>query len=210
MLPGGSRRSYSIANAPRPEGVIDLQFHIRHIPGGAFTDRVFMDLKERDKLNCEGPLGTFFLRDDSAKPLVLVASGTGYAPIRSLVLDALSRKIDRPMTLFWGGRSRRDIYLLEEPAQWAADNANFKFIPVLSESMPEDRWTGPAGLVHRAVMQAFPDLSDHQVYACGAPVMVDAARYDFAARCNHPASEFFADSFVTQAEANAEPAPLLR
>jgi CDP-4-dehydro-6-deoxyglucose reductase len=204
LLPGGMRRSYSIANAPQAQGVIDLQFHIRHMPGGIFTDHLFSRLREREKLNCEGPHGTFFLRDSSVKPIVLVASGTGYAPIRSLVLDALSRKIKRPMTLFWGGRSARDLYLLAEPAQWAAENENFAFIPVLSEALDADQWTGESGFVHRAVMQRFPDLSGYQVYACGAPVMVDAARRDFAAECGHPATEFFADSFVTQADATAE------
>ena len=200
LLAEGRRRSYSIANAPKTEGVIDLQFHMRLMPGGVFTEHVFGQMKEREKINCEGPLGTFFLRDESEKDIVLVASGTGYAPIRSLLLDAFQRKITRPMTLYWGARTKRDLYMPSEPEQWAKEYANFRFVPVLSEAALEDGWSGRVGLVHRAVIEDFPDLSGHQVYACGVPVMVDAARNDFAARCGLPPNEFQADSFVSQAD----------
>jgi CDP-4-dehydro-6-deoxyglucose reductase len=202
-LPTGKKRSYSMANPPAPEGVIDLQFHIRHMPGGAFTDRVFSGLKERDRLECTGPLGSFCLREESDKPIVLIASGTGYAPIRSLILDAFRRKIPRPMTLYWGARVRRDLYSFEEPQRWASEQGAFKFVPVLSEALATDDWTGRTGFVHRAVMEDFPDLSNYQVYACGAPAMVDAARRDLVAQCRLPSGEFFADSFVTEADVAA-------
>lgn len=104
------------------------------------------------------------------------------------------------MTLYWGCRSKRDLYMLDLPTRWAAEQRNFRFVPVLSEAAPEDAWTGRTGFVHRAVMADFPDLSGHQVYACGAPVMVDAARRDFVAQCGLPADEFFADSFLTEAD----------
>ena len=202
-LPNGKKRSYSIANAPAPEGVIDLQFHIRHMPGGVFTERVFGDLKEREKLNCQGPLGSFCLREESDKPIVLLASGTGYAPIRSLILDAFRRKITRPMTLYWGARIRRDLYSLEEPQRWALEQGSFGFVPVLSDALDTDSWSGRTGFVHRAVMHDLPDLSGYQVYACGAPVMVNAARRDLVQHCHLPADEFFADSFVTQVDVAA-------
>jgi CDP-4-dehydro-6-deoxyglucose reductase, E3 len=198
LLKDAKRRSYSIANPPRPEGVTALQVHVRHTPGGLFTDRVFSTLKERELLRFEGPLGTFFLREESDRPIVMVASGTGFAPIKAMCENALERGMKRPITLYWGCRAKRDLYLLDVPASWKHEG--FKFIPVLSDPTPECQWTGRTGFVHRAVMQDFPHLSGVQVYACGAPVMVDAARRDFVAQCSLPAEEFFADSFLTEAD----------
>lgn len=203
LLEGGKRRSYSIATAPVLEGgMMDIEIHIRHTPGGLFTDRVFSSLKVNEILRFEGPLGTFYLREDSAKPIVFLASGTGFGPIKAIIEYSLKRKISatRPMALYWGCRAKQDLYMLELPRQWAADAPNFTFVPVLSDALPEDQWTGRTGFVHRAVMADFPDLSGHQVYACGAPVMVDAARRDFAAQCRLPPQEFFANSFLTEAE----------
>jgi CDP-4-dehydro-6-deoxyglucose reductase len=202
LLKDNVRRAYSIANAPQVTGVIDIELHVRHTPGGLFTDRVFSTLKERELLRFEGPLGTFFLREDSAKPIVFVASGTGFAPIKSMLEYAFERGIERsrPMTLYWGCRAKRDLYMLDLPAQWAREHGNFTFVPVLSDPAPEDAWSGRTGFVHRAVMDDFPDLAGHQVYACGAPVMVEAAKTDFTARCGLPPEEFYADSFLTEAD----------
>jgi CDP-4-dehydro-6-deoxyglucose reductase len=150
----------------------------------------------RDLLRFEGPLGSFYLREDSAKPIVMVASGTGFAPIKAICEYAAEKKITRPMTLYWGARLQRDLYLLELARSWADIGTHFTFVPVLSD----EKWAGRTGFVHRAVMEDFPDLSGHQVYACGAPVMVDAARADFSAKCGLPADEFYADSFLTEAE----------
>jgi CDP-4-dehydro-6-deoxyglucose reductase len=199
LLKDGKRRSYSVANAPKADGVGALELHIRHTPGGAFTEPLFGGgLKVRDLLRFEGPLGTFFLREESDKPIVMVASGTGFAPIKAMCESALERGMKRPITLYWGCRAKRDLYMLDTPASWKHEN--FKFIPVLSDPTPECQWTGRTGFVHRAVMEDFPDMSGVQVYACGAPVMVDAARRDFAAQCSLPAEEFFADSFLTEAD----------
>jgi CDP-4-dehydro-6-deoxyglucose reductase len=198
LLKDGKRRSYSIANAPKPEGVTSLELHARHTPGGLFTDHVFTKAKVRDLLRFEGPLGTFYLREDSDKPIVMVASGTGFAPIKAMCEAALERNLKRPITLYWGCRARRDLYMLEVPASWQREN--FKFIPVLSDPTPECQWTGRTGFVHRAVIKDYPDMSGIQVYACGAPVMVDAARADFGSQCGLPADEFFADSFLTEAD----------
>jgi CDP-4-dehydro-6-deoxyglucose reductase len=198
LLRDGSRRSFSMANAPEEDELIQL--HVRHVPGGQFTDHVFGKMKERDILRFEGPHGTFFLREDSQKPIVFVASGTGFAPIKAILEHALRKGVARPMTLYWGGRRPKDLYLNELPVKWASEHANFKYVPVISDALPEDGWTGRAGFVHRAVMQDFPDLSGHQVYACGVPVMVDSARRDFIAQCKLPEDEFYADSFTTQAD----------
>jgi CDP-4-dehydro-6-deoxyglucose reductase len=198
LLKDGTRRSFSMANAPAAEL---LELHVRHVPGGQFTDNVFQKMKERDILRMEAPLGTFFLREDSDKPVVFVASGTGFAPIKSIIEAALAKGVKRRMALYWGGRRPKDLYMDALAKGWG-----IPYVPVVSEALPEDNWAGRTGFVHRAVMQDFPDLSGHQVYACGVPVMVDAARRDFTAACRLPEDEFYADSFTTQADL-AQPAP---
>ncbi len=198
LLKDGSRRSFSMGNAPHDDELIQL--HVRHVAGGQFTDHVFGKMKERDILRFEGPLGTFFLREDSAKPIVFVASGTGFAPIKSIIEHALKKGIARPMTLYWGGRRPKDLYMNDLAKTWPVT-----YVPVISDAMPEDAWTGRTGFVHRAVMQDFPDLSGHQVYACGVPIMIDSARHDFVSQCRLPEDEFYADSFTTQADLAASP-----
>jgi CDP-4-dehydro-6-deoxyglucose reductase len=193
LLKDGSRRSFSMGNPPHADEYIEL--HVRHVPGGQFTDHVFGRMKERDILRLEGPLGTFFLREDSAKPVIFVASGTGFAPIKSVIEHALHKGITRPMTLYWGGRRPGDLYMDALARQWP-----ITYVPVVSDALPEDRWAGRTGFVHRAVMEDFPDLSAHQVYACGVPLMVEAARRDFTGRCGLAEDEFYADSFTTQAD----------
>jgi CDP-4-dehydro-6-deoxyglucose reductase len=201
LLRDGSRRSYSMAGAPHLAEKIEL--HIRHMPGGKFTDALFGAtqpvVKERDILRFEGPLGTFFLREDSEAPMVFVASGTGFAPIKAIIEHAVFKGVRRPMTLYWGGRRPRDLYMNALCEQWARELPDFRYIPVVSDALPEDGWTGRDGFVHRAVMQDFPDLSGHQVYACGAPIVVDSARVDFTGQCGLPEDQFFADAFTSEA-----------
>jgi CDP-4-dehydro-6-deoxyglucose reductase len=108
ILPDGRRRAYSIANEPVASGVINLELHIRHYPGGAFTDRVFGEMKARDMLQIEAPLGSFFLRD-SQKPAIFLATGTGYAPIRAMLRETAASRLDRPITLYWGARELDDL-----------------------------------------------------------------------------------------------------
>jgi CDP-4-dehydro-6-deoxyglucose reductase, E3 len=198
LLKDGKRRSYSMASPPHHEGPLEL--HIRHMPGGVFTDHVFGAMKERDILRFEGPLGTFFLREDSDKPIVLLASGTGFAPIKAIIEHAIHSGVKRPMALYWGARSKKDIYLASLAEKWAAELPHFRFVPVLSEPVEADAWTGRTGFVHRAVIEDLPDLSNYQVYACGAPVMVESAHRDFSAHHGLPAEEFFADSFTSAAD----------
>ena len=198
LLKDGTRRSFSMANAPHDEELVQL--HVRHVPGGAFTDHVFKTMKERDILRFEGPFGTFFLREESEKPIVFVASGTGFAPIKSVIEAELKKGVSRPMTLYWGARRPKDLYLDALPARWEAEQARFKYVPVVSDALSEDRWGGRTGFVHRAVMEDLPDLSGFQVYACGVPVMIDSARSDFTQKCGLPENEFFSDSFTTAAD----------
>ncbi|MEQ5837966.1 CDP-6-deoxy-delta-3,4-glucoseen reductase [Paraburkholderia acidicola] len=198
ILKDGKRRSYSMANAPHHEGPVEL--HVRHMPGGTFTDHVFNAMKERDILRFEGPFGTFFLREDSEKPIVLLASGTGFAPIKAIIEHALFKGLDRPMKLYWGGRCKQDLYMMELAERWVKDVQNFSFVPVLSEPDADDAWTGRMGFVHRAVIEDLPDLSAYQVYACGAPVMVESAHRDFTSYHRLPEGEFYADSFTSGAD----------
>lgn len=200
LLRGGKRRSYSIANKPSVHGVMDLELHVRHSPGGLFTDHVFSDMKAREVLRFEGPLGTMYLRGDSDRPIIFVASGTGFAPIKAIIEYAFSEGVERPMTLYWGGRRPEELYMRELAESWAADHPHFNFVPVISDALPEDGWNGRTGFVHRAVLEDFPDLSGHQVYACGNPMMVEAARDEFKRLNGLPDDEFFADPFTTEAD----------
>jgi CDP-4-dehydro-6-deoxyglucose reductase len=198
LLKDGSRRSFSMANAPHDDEFVQL--HVRLVPGGAFTEHVFNTMKERDILRLEGPFGTFFLREESTKPVVFLASGTGFAPIKAVIEAAFKKNISRPMSLYWGGRRPKDLYLNALAERWVAEHASLSYVPVVSDALPEDGWSGRAGFVHRAVMQDLPDLSGHQVYACGVPIMVDSARRDFLSRCGLPENEFYSDSFTTAAD----------
>jgi len=197
LLPGGKRRSYSMATAPG-QGAITL--HIRHMPGGLFTDQVFGTMKERDILRFEGPLGTFFVREDSDKPMVLLASGTGFAPIKAIVEQMRATDSQRPMVLYWGGRRPQDVYMDALCRQWEQEIPNFRYVPVVSDALPEDGWSGRTGYVHQAVVADQPDLSGWQVYACGAPIVVESAKRDFTAQCRLPEDEFYADAFTTEAD----------
>ena len=194
LLKDGKRRSYSIANMPTDEGVGAIELHIRLTPGGLFTEQVFNKMKVRDLLRFEGPLGTFYLREESDKPIIMLASGTGFAPIKAMCEHMQAKGIARAVTLYWGCRVKADLYMLDLARSW--QRPGFSFVPVLSD----EKWDGRMGFVHRAVMEDFPDLSGYQVYACGVPIMVDSARRDFTAHCRLPEDEFYADSFTTQAD----------
>ncbi|WP_407278782.1 CDP-6-deoxy-delta-3,4-glucoseen reductase [Aromatoleum evansii] len=199
LLADGRRRSFSIANAPHREDAMEL--HVRLVPGGAFTEHVFNGMKERDILRFEGPLGSFGLHEESRAPVVLIAGGTGFAPIKSIVEYAIHAGIARPMTLYWGSRNRPGLYMDELARSWEQSLPGFRYIPVLSEAAAADDWHGRTGLVHRAVIEDLPDLSAHEVYACGSPAMIDAARDELAAQCGLPPDAFFADAFTFATDA---------
>jgi CDP-4-dehydro-6-deoxyglucose reductase len=201
ILQGGLRRSYSMATAPEHLGTPPaIELHVRHMPGGKFTDHAFGAMKEKDILRLEGPFGSFFLRDESRKPIVLLASGTGFAPIKAIVEHLRAKGSTRPAVLYWGCRHKADLYQHEWALAAAAAMPSLRYVPVLSEAGAQDNWHGRSGLVHQAVMADLPDLSGHEVYACGAPVMVDAAQRDFVAQCGLPPEAFFADSFTSEAD----------
>jgi CDP-4-dehydro-6-deoxyglucose reductase len=196
LLRDGARRSYSMANAPAST----MELHIRHMPGGKFTDHVFGAMKEKEILRIEGPFGSFYLREESTKPIVFLASGTGFAPIKAIIEHMKLKNIQRPAVLYWGGRRPADLYLTDWLHMQLADLPNLQFVPVVSDALPQDQWTGRTGFVHQAVLQDLPDLSGYQVYACGAPIVVDSARRDFVAQAHLPEDEFFADAFTSEAD----------
>lgn len=202
ILRDGRRRSYSMANAPSDSNLIEL--HIRHMPGGAFTDHVFgtgdTAMKVREIQRVEGPLGSFFLREDSDKPVVFLVSGTGFAPIKAVVERMIETGSRRPVVLYWGGRRPHDLYMHDLAQHWADTLPDFRYVPVVSEAQDTDAWTGRTGFVHLAVMADIPDLSGYQVYACGTPVMVESARHDFTRVNTLPDDEFFADAFTSEAD----------
>ncbi len=209
LLRDGARRSYSMASAPHmgvaqptatPPVGPNIELHIRHMPGGKFTDHVFGAMKEKEILRIEGPYGSFYLREDSAKPIVLLASGTGFAPIKAIIEHMQHKGITRPATLYWGGRRPSDLYMHDWVLEQVTKMLNLRYVPVVSNALPEDEWQGRTGFVHRAVLQDTPDLSGHQVYACGAPIVVDSARNDYIGQASLPADEFYADAFVTEAD----------
>lgn len=198
ILRDGARRSYSMANSPHHGPGLEL--HIRHTPGGKFTDHVFGAMKEKEIQRIEGPFGSFYLREESSKPVILLASGTGFAPIKAILEQMQQQGSDRPATLYWGARRPADLYMQDWVLAQMAIMPSLSYVPVVSEAAPEDAWTGRTGFVHRAVMQDVPDLSAYQVYACGAPIVVDSAQADFVAVCGLPEDEFYADAFITEAD----------
>ena len=177
LLDDGRRRAFSIANAPHDDALIEL--HVRHVPGGDFTEYVFHDMKAGSIQRIQAPLGGFFLREASDRPLIFMAGGTGFAPIKGMIEHAFHVGVDRPMHLFWGVRAERDLYLNSLPPEWVRQHPNLRFTPVLSE--PDGDWSGACGWVHEAVLEAYPDLSPFDLYMSGPPPMVFAARDAFMA-----------------------------
>lgn len=188
----GKHRAYSLANPPHDDGALEL--HVRFVAGGDFTERVFGGLRVGEVLQIQGPLGQFTLREESPNPLVLVAGGTGFAPIKGLIEHAFHVGIERPLHLYWGVRARRDLYLDALPEAWTATHPNFRCTPVLSEPLAEDGWSGRTGFVHDAVAADYPDTSGLDVYAAGPPVMVRAVRDAVIAR-GLPEARFYSDPF---------------
>jgi len=187
---GGLKRSYSIANVPDDDGKLEL--HIRQVKGGPMSAYWFEQAKPNDLLRFEGPRGTFFLRDTAGVDIVFLATGTGVAPIKSM-LGELARRDSthkpRSVKLIWGGRHRADLY-------WQPDFAalGLCFMPILSRA--DDSWTGAQGYVQHALLQSHPDWSNTAVYACGSPAMIDSARIVTAEAGLSP-KRFFWDAFVS-------------
>jgi CDP-4-dehydro-6-deoxyglucose reductase len=192
VLRDGTRRSYSMANTPNDLGMIE--WHVRAMPKGRFSNHVFNSLKPRDLIRIEGPYGSFRLKASDA-PVVLLASGTGYAPIASMMRTHAAELRRRGATLFWGGHREADLYAMQEALAWQAESDMHRFVPVLSN--PDEGWNGATGFVHEAVQRLYPDLSRHEVYACGNPLMVDAARQAFISQNHLDPSLYFSDAFIS-------------
>lgn len=192
LLKDGRRRAFSVANPPHDDALLEL--HIRHIQGGRFTDELFSSGKEKDMLRIEGPRGSFFLREDSQRPIIMLATGTGFGPVKALIEHALAEGVQRPIHLYWGARDRAGLYLDALARGWAEGHANVHYTPVLSRPAPEDRWDGRTGYVQEAVLADFEDLSDFEVYACGLPEMVHTAKAALTARGLDP-QRCYSDAF---------------
>jgi CDP-4-dehydro-6-deoxyglucose reductase, E3 len=203
LMKNGKRRSFSLANAPHDDAFLEL--HVRNYPGGSFSNYVFNQLQERTILRFEGPLGTFFLREDSQKPMIFMAGATGFAPIKGIIEHAFYKGLKRRMILYWGVRTRADLYAAELPGRWEREHANFGFVPVLSEPLPTDAWPGRTGLVHQAILDDFSDLSGYAVYACGPPAMVEAGHRSFTQTRGLSDEEFYSDPFTISVDATPKP-----
>jgi CDP-4-dehydro-6-deoxyglucose reductase, E3 len=193
ILKDGQRRSFSIANAPHDSDFI--QVHIRIIPNGVFTNYVANELQEKTIMRIEAPMGSFFLREDSDKPIIFIATGTGIAPIKGIIDHMLHNNIKRDITLYFGARHLEDLYLNDLCEKWAVFTPNLSYVPVLSKPKPGDKWLGKTGYVQDAVLQDFQDFSAYQVYACGSPNMIADARALFI-KNGLPEDEFFSDAFT--------------
>ena len=193
LLKNGKKRSYSMANLCSDAKTIEL--HIRRMKGGTFTEYAFSKMKTRDIIRFEGPKGDFCFDYTSEKPVIFVASGTGFAPIKSILEQLFLDKIERPIQLYWGGRRPQDLYLSELAQKWSKEHQNFSFVPVISEATPQDSWEGRSGFVHLAVMEDYDSLKNYQIYSCGAPEMIEAAQRDFTEQRELPETEFFSDAF---------------
>jgi len=203
ILKDGKRRAFSIANAPHDSDF--LQLHIRVIAGGVFSEYVEKELQEKAILRLEAPFGSFFLREDSQKPIILVAGGTGFSPVKGIIEHILHNNIKRDILLYRGARELRDLYMHDLCEKWAALMPNITYIPVLSEAADSDSWQGRAGLVHQAVLDDISDLSAYQAYVCGAPGMCEVAHQSFLQQ-GLDAEEFFSDAFTF---ANPVPIPAI-
>jgi CDP-4-dehydro-6-deoxyglucose reductase len=192
ILNDGRHRAFSLANSPSNDAYLEL--HIRHVPGGYFTDIVFNEMKEKALLRIEGPHGTFFIREDSERPKILIGGGTGFAPLKGMIEQMLEEGVKQPVFLYWGVRAKDDIYHKALAEKWAFQNENIHFIPVLSEPEESDNWEGRTGFVHQAVAEDFSDMSEYDVYLSGPPPMINAAREAFKEN-GLPDEQIFSDSF---------------
>ena len=206
LLKDGRRRAFSLAAAAQAHGM--LQLHVRHVPGGVFTEHVFGAMREREILRIRGPYGDFGWPPERARPALLIAGGTGFAPIKALVEQAIGDGLAHPLTVYWGGRRRADLYLADLAERWARDVPGVAFVPVLSDAADDLAWSGRRGLVHAAAMEDHPDMSGFEVYVCGPPALVSAARRDFVGQCHLSEHNFFSDSFEFARDGAAAPSPV--
>lgn len=193
ILKDKTRRAFSIANSPSNDKVLEL--HVRHIQGGKFTEHVFDGMKPKAILRFEGPLGSFYIRDNGNRPLLLIAGGTGFAPIKAMLEQLIEQNDTRPVHLYWGVRSKADLYRNDLAEKWAFQHKHIHYTPVLSEVEQGDpEWQGRTGLVHLVVLDDLTELSEFDVYMAGPPSMISAAKESFTQR-KLPEEQLFSDSF---------------
>lgn len=199
MMADGDSRNYSIANPPQKNDEIEL--HIRHVPGGKFSEGQLVGLDKGATLEIELPYGEFTLRQDTGRRAILIATGTGFAPIKSIIENNIRMGATRPLHLYWGANTEAGLYMLDLAKRWAETYAWFRFTPVVSDPSPE--WTGRTGFVHQGVQADYPDMSSLEVYACGAPLMIKAAERDFKMQSGLKDDAFFSDAFVPSGDRTA-------
>jgi 2-polyprenylphenol hydroxylase and related flavodoxin oxidoreductases len=187
----GISRSYSIASAIVDDNLLEL--HIRKVADGVFSGFVFNEFKQNQLLRMQGPIGTFFIRKTN-KPLIFLAGGTGFAPVKAMVESLIKQDDKRPIHIYWGARKQDDIYS-DLPNQWANKYSNITSQIIVSD---DDAWQGRSGFVHQAVLDDFASLEDFMVYACGASAMINIARQTFIEKGLDEHS-FIADAFLPAA-----------
>ncbi len=193
LLKDGQRRSFSLANLPQHAAEHGLELHIRNVPDGHFTPRVFDSMRERDLLRFEGPFGAYILQSEADTPIIMIAGGTGFSPIKGLIENAMERSPDQSIHLFWGARDEQDLYLDGLVRQWLDSYPNLKYTPVLSESTSAS-WRGEKGFVHDAVCRTYGRFEQFDVYASGPPIMIDCVRGSLLEKGMAP-DRFHFDSF---------------
>jgi len=192
ILPDGRRRSFSIANPPHAAELLEI--HIRHVPDGYFTTKVFEELPERSLMRLEGPIGNFFIRKNNRRPILMLAGGTGFAPLKGMLRDLLENQDDHGIHLFWGARQLRDLYAHDWLLDQASEHERFMYTPVLSRTLEEDGWKGRTGWVHTALLEDYPKLAPFDLYMAGPPPMIEIAKIGFAS-AGLPEAQLFYDSF---------------
>ncbi len=201
LLKDGRRRAFSIANAPYRQKEEGIELHIRQVPGGIFTTQVFNELRPKSLLRIEGPLGDFCLRETSRRPIIFIAGGTGFAPIKSIMEHALRIGVQRPMHLFWGARARPDLYMDELARDWAAGSNYIRYTPVLSAATGDEDWQGATGWVTDVVADTYPDLGEFEIYMSGPPPMIEAGLARFATQ-GMDEQHVYWDTFVYAGDGN--------
>lgn len=198
IMENGDSRNYSMANPPHRNDGVEL--HIKRVPGGKFSVQVLAGIDKGSVLSIELPYGEFSLSDKADSKALLIATGTGFAPLKSIIEGQIHAGGTRPLHLFWGVRKSSDLYMAELAEKWAADHDWFEYTPVVSQ--PDESWNGRTGYVHQTAQQLYPDMSGFEVYACGSPSMLADAKRDFCGHLGLAEDAFFSDAFVPSGDAD--------